>query len=149
MNRIIAPTDDLSFAEFIDPTLLHAESPSSGLENQATMRLYWDDNGSASPIGGSNKLQSPLSEQDPGPKTPEDMGMCGGGGLMADLFQPQISNEDGYDGHSHGGIHGRSPSYGISISSGWSDTFFPCEMDDEGGGVKKMARSAKYELALL
>lgn len=144
INKIIEPTDDFAFVEFIDPTLLHAESPSSGLENQATMRLHWDDNGNISPIGGSNQLQSPLFEQDAGPKTPEDMNMCGGV-----EFQPQIFNGDGYDGRSHGGIHGRRPSHGISISSGWSETFFPCGVDEETEGVKRMARSAEYELALL
>lgn len=150
INRIIEPADDLAFAEFIDPTLLHAENPSAGLENQAPMRLYWDDNGNTNPIGGSNKLQSPLSEQDSGPMTPEDMDMCGGvESVMADLFQPQASNGDGSDGHSHDGIHGRRPSYGISISSGWSDTFFPCGMNEETEGVKRMARGAEYELALL
>lgn len=123
--------DDLAFAEFIDPTLLHAESPSSGLENQATMRLHWDDDDSGNT----------------GPKTPEDMDMRGVGGVMAGLFQPQISN--GYDEHSHGAIHGRRPSYGISISSGWSDTFFPCDRNEGADGVKIMARSAEYELALL
>ncbi|KAL4780177.1 hypothetical protein BJX76DRAFT_55325 [Aspergillus varians] len=131
-------TVEQGLSEFIDPTMLHTGSPSQGSEKG----LFRED--SSNPP----KLHAPSWADVPFEKfiSPEDMsGDILAESLTIDLFRPQISNVESCDAH---GSQGRRPSSGFAISSGWSSTFFPCGMDEEGEASRMVARTAECEVRL-
>lgn len=143
-------------AEFIDPTLLHTESPSPEFESHAATGLFWGEENDT--ITFFKTLQhSPWADVPPSQseqngianphQSPEDIsGDIFAEPLAIEMLRPQICNVDSYDGHGIKKVQGSGSSYGFAISSGWSSTFFPCGMDEEPQGPRNMAtRRAECE----
>lgn len=127
--------------EFIDPTLLQTDSPSPESDSIAGMTLLWEEKNNAfcisrklqqSPLGSVSSQESDHTARDESCQPTED--------LSKDLFSESLaigtlispaSNVDGCDGHGIKDVHADESSYGFTISSGWSSTFFPCGMEEE------------------
>lgn len=129
------------FVEFVDPTLLDTESPDLVLDDHAAIGLFLEGKNNT-PAFSKGLQHSTWAEVLPtlsalnGIEDPchpsEDMSE----GLLTDplareMLSSQTFNVDSYDGHGSNSIPSCEPSYGFTISSGWSSTFFPCGMDKE------------------
>lgn len=146
-----------SLAEFIDPTLLHTESPSLGFENHTTTGLFWEEKNDT--LAFFKKLQqsswadapSSQSEQN-GMENPHQPPEDISGDIWAEpLAIELLINMDSWDGRGITKVQDSGRSFGYAISSGWSSTFFPCGMDDEPQGPRNnmATRSVECERRLL
>ena len=127
--------------EFIEPTLLQTDSPSPESDSFTETGLFWEEKDNA--LCFSRKLyrspwESVRAEQSE--QTTREESCQSTGHVSRDLFSeslaigtliPPASSLDGFDGHNITEGHGSGSSYGFTISSGWSSTFFPCGMEEE------------------
>lgn len=126
--------------EFIDPILLQTDSPSPESDSFAEMSLFWEEKNNA--LCFSRVLQRSLSEsgrQGQSEKSSRESYQPTDD-LSKDMFSeslaigtliPSASSVDGCDGHGIKEVHADESSFGFTISSGWSSTFFPCGMEEE------------------
>lgn len=135
--------------EFIDPTLLQTSSPSPEHDSPQTEGRFWEEKNHA--VDFSRKLQqSPWqsvrpeqSEQiarEESYQSPENVSE----GLFSESLAigtliPPASDASGFDGHCIKEVVDSGSIYGFTISSGWSSTFFPCEVEEETEEQKVMA----------
>lgn len=126
--------------EFIDPTLLHTDSPSPESDNFEGMGLFWEEKNNTLCFSrmlqqenvrpgqpektAEQELSQPTEDMPEGPFSES---------LAIGTLIPPASNVDGCD------VHGSGSSYGFAISSGWSSTFFPCGLEEEKEEAKVMA----------
>ncbi|KAJ5211575.1 Polyketide synthase enoylreductase [Penicillium cinerascens] len=129
------------FDEIIDPTFLCTESASITLENHASMGTTVEENGHFDPFfrntqysswAGVSSTESEHSETDKGHQTLENIP----GDSLAEqqefeVFGSQALNTDSYDEHVVKEFKSDESSCGFAISSGWSSTFFPSEIEEE------------------
>lgn len=127
--------------EFIDPTMLHTWRLNSGSEDHACMRLSRGRRNKA--LGSSGTLQhSPWADVQPSEchgitqKIPQQPTEDVSGNVCPETLEigtlmPPGSNINSYGEHANGYVQRSGASYGFTISSGWSSTFFPCGIDEE------------------
>lgn len=139
--------------EFIDPTLLHTGSSSPESDSSAETELSWQERNNA--LCFSRKLQHYPRESARAKQSeqPAREGPCQATddvprdsfseALAIGTLMPPTSNLDGCDGHSITEVHGSGTSYGFTISSGWSSTFFPCGMEEEMEEPKAMTMAVR------
>lgn len=138
--------------EFIDPTLLQTDSPSPESDGFAEMSLFWEEKNNAlffsrmlqrSPSEGGRQGQSEENLREESYHSADDLSkdLFSGSPTIGTLI-PSASNVNGCDGHSIKEVHADGSSFGFSISSGWSSTFFPCGMEEEIEEQKVKAMAA-------
>ena len=142
-------TSEEAFDEIIDPTFLYTESSSFTYENHAFVGTIVEDNGNSdyffrntqySPWADVSSTESEHSETEKPVQTPENMP----GDSLAEpqefeMLGSQTLNMDSYDEYVVKELESGESSYGFAISSGWSSTFFPSEIEEEAQESMNMA----------
>jgi hypothetical protein len=142
------------FDGIIDPTFLYTENSSFTYENHAFVGSIVEDDGNSdpffrntqySPWADVSSTESEHSVTEKPIQTPENIP----GDSLAepqefDMVGFQALNMGSYDDYVVKELECNESSYGFAISSGWSSTFFPSQIEEEPQGSMDMAaRSAE------
>lgn len=134
-------TSEEVFDEIIDPTFLYTESSSFTYAKHAFVGTTVEDNGNHdpflrntqySPWADASSTESEHSETEKPVQTPENIpGDSLAEPQECEILESQIFSMGSYDEYVIKELACEESSYGFAISSGWSSTFFPSEIEEE------------------